>query len=369
MINFKSFTDSHNINSEGEFSFELLDKFKVIKNIEIFYPKTINDFENFIIDKEIIAINDIGRSFSGLKMLKMHFLLAKYRIKQVQIDQMGFYNEGHVLRRSFWMNLKYKLKRNYSHKLVVLLSNFGLIPKIQIKFTSSSKIIEIINNNFIKKILYKLKLFYARELMLVNSRSFDIFKNNKIEISEEKIVLLDLFFYHPEYMAVQGKPDKKKIEKHYYHLNKLINNLYAMYKKKIVICIHPKDNLEHKKKYFPNLDIVQYKNRESIYKAFLVLFFDTSAIVDAILLKKKILLLISNFAPKNVSKIGLDMIRRSGILKVNIEDELNADKNKFLSKLDSTKENYSNYIKSYIAPDGENLGYEKIIKTLKERFF
>ena len=33
------------------------------------------------------------------------------------------------------------------------------------------------------------------------------------------------------------------------------------------------------------------------------------------------------------------------------------------------KNNYANYINSYIAADGNNLGYEKIIKILKERFF
>ena len=54
---------------------------------------------------------------------------------------------------------------------------------------------------------------------------------------------------------------------------------------------------------------------------------------------------------------------------MNIEDELKIDKNKLLSSLDDAKKNYSNYIKSHIAPDGNNIGYEKIIRTLKERFF
>ena len=124
-----------------------------------------------------------------------------------------------------------------------------------------------------------------------------------------------------------------------------------------------------KKKYFPNLNVVQYESRKNIYKAFLVLFFDTSAIVDAILLKKRILCLISNFSPENTTNFGLDFVNRAGLLKINIEEEIKVNKDKFLSKLDDAKDNYSNYIKSYIAPDGNNLGYEKIIKILKERFF
>ena len=46
-----------------------------------------------------------------------------------------------------------------------------------------------------------------------------------------------------------------------------------------------------------------------------------------------------------------------------------AKKDDLLLQLDNAAEKYSNHIKTYIAPDGDNLGYEKIIKTLKERFF
>ena len=45
-----------------------------------------------------------------------------------------------------------------------------------------------------------------------------------MEISENKIVLLDFNFNQPEIIAFEGNFDEKKIEKHYYYLNKLINN-------------------------------------------------------------------------------------------------------------------------------------------------
>ena len=142
-----------------------------------------------------------------------------------------------------------------------------------------------------------------------------------------------------------------------------------MYNKEAIVCLHPTDNLELKKKYFPNLEVVQYQTMENVYKAFLVLFIETSAIVNAILLKKRILSLISNFLGENVINQGSMWVRKVGLLNINIEDEIKIDKNKLLSKLDDAKNNYTNYINSYIAPDGNNLGYEKIIKILKERFF
>ena len=74
---------------EKEFSHEIDNKFKFPNNIEIFIPKTIKDFEDFMIDKELIAINTIARSLSDLKI---NFLLGRYPIKQIQIQNIGFYN-------------------------------------------------------------------------------------------------------------------------------------------------------------------------------------------------------------------------------------------------------------------------------------
>jgi hypothetical protein len=121
---------------EKEFSYEVDNKFKVPNNIEIFIPKTTKDFKDFMIGKELIAINNIGRFLSHFKI---NFLLGRHPIKQVQIQNIGFHNTSSKwLNSSFWNNLTFKLNKYYGHKLYVLLSNFGLVSKIQIRFTSSS---------------------------------------------------------------------------------------------------------------------------------------------------------------------------------------------------------------------------------------
>ena len=94
-----------------EFSHEVDNKFKFPNNIEIFIPKTIKDFEDFMIDKELIAINNIGRFLSDLKI---NFLLRRYPIKQIQIQNIGFYNTNtKLLNISFWKKLTYKLNKYY----------------------------------------------------------------------------------------------------------------------------------------------------------------------------------------------------------------------------------------------------------------
>ena len=138
------------------------------------------------------------------------------------------------------------------------------------------------------------------------------------------------------------------------------------------MCLHPNDNLELKKKYFSDFEVVQYQTRENIYKSFMVLFFESTAIVDAIILKKRIIAIMSNVMDENQIKGVSHYVEELGIEKINIEDDVIVDtnnKNAFLLKLDKATKNYSNFINSYVAADGSNLGYEKIINTLKSRFF
>ena len=64
----------------------------------------------------------------------------------------------------------------------------------------------------------------------------------------------------------------------------------------------------------------------------MVLFIETSSIVDAILLKKRILTLFSNFFSKTINNFGQDFAARAGLLQINIENELKTDKNILMLK-------------------------------------
>ena len=345
-----------------------LDKnFRIPKNMEFVNPKNVSDFDNFMKGKELIAINVIGKELNNLKV---HFLLARYKIKQIQISNIGNL-QAYAKKKFFsWRTWIYKLDHDFSHKLVVFLSNFKLVPKIEIRFFTNSNILKNSKIGFVNKILKRFNLLYAKELILINSRSFDLFKEYKFKIDESHIVLLDVDLEHRERINFYGHESSINVERHYFYLNKLLQKLSNLYNKKIVICIHPGADLEKTKKYFPNYEVVQYKTREYIYKAFIVLYFLTGAIVDALLLKKRIISLYSNYnTDLSILTSGLKESITCGILRMNIENEKKIDKDKLLQQLDNCIKNYSNYIKSDIVPDGDNLGYKKMIRILKERFF
>ena len=61
---------------------------------------------------------------------------------------------------------------------------------------------------------------------------------------------------------------------HFKELNIFLKNLSKTFKKKIVIALHPRDQLSKKKKIFKNLNFVKYQTPEYINKAFLVVFFE-----------------------------------------------------------------------------------------------
>ena len=260
---------------------------KLQNNIEFFQPLDENDFKKFMFDKDIIGINIFGRT---LKELKAHFLLKKYNIKQIQISNFGNLQTQIVpIKNTLWKAWIYKFQHDFGHKLTVLLSNFGMVSKIDIRFVSNQ---ELINNlkltKGIKSFLFKkFNLFYCKKHILVNSNSYDIIASSKPTIREEKIVLLDIMFDHEERIAMGSNLVAKDTKDFHFRMKKLLNYLSKVYKKKVVVCIHPKDNLNKKKKIYSNYKVVKYVTKKNIFKAFLIIFFDTSAITDAILLKKK----------------------------------------------------------------------------------
>ena len=342
---------------------------KLPNNIEFFQPLDTNDFKKFMFDKDIVGINTFGRTF---KELKVHFLLKKYNIKQIQISNIGNIQTQVVpIKNTYWKAWIYKFQHDYGHKLTMLLSNFGMVSKIDIRFVSNK---EIINNlkstKGIKNFLFKkFNLFYCKKHILVNSDSYDIIASSKPTIKEEKIVLLDIMFDHEWTIAMGSNLVVKDTKGFYFRMKKLLNNLSKVYKKKVVVCIHPKDNLNKKKKIYSNYEGVKYASKENIFKAFLVIFFDTSTITNAIFLEKKIIVITSNVMDKNQISVALDYHHKAGITKINLEDYSIKNKKELLHKLNKAKKKYSKYNKKFLVPDGKNFGYKKIIKIVKNNFF
>jgi hypothetical protein len=351
-------------NKDNNFDHTAKKFFKLPKNVEFFNPKNSLDFDRFMEQKSLVALRLFRDDFS---LIKIQLLFKKYNIKQVSIANAGnVQNTLKSIKGFFWKGFLYKLEKRYAHKLIVLLSNLKIVPKIEIKFLTNSVIAKYTKK---KNIFNYLRLSFVRETILVNSRSFDIFKNDTPEVNENQIVLLDEMLNTPQWSRFRDPIHSDKINEHYFKLTKLLRTLSNMFDKEIVICLHPKDNLDLKKKYFEGFRVVQHKTKENICKSFIVLFFESSAIIDAFLLRKKMITIASRAMDQNQIDCGMHYCKEAGIIKINIDQNLNFEKEDFLKQLEEATKKYSHYINNYIAPDDQQLGYKKMIKILKERYF
>ena len=364
LVNFKLFKDIRTSSDPSEISEDDKKNYNLGNKVEIFKPKNNSDFKNFMIDKNIVGINNIGRY---LTEIPLHFLLSKYKIPQVQVSFVGNIQIDQMQYKNVFKSIIYYIHKNISFKLITLLSNLFIVPKIDIRFTSLKSLVK--KPSLFRKCIEFLNLPYIKNYVLVNSRSYDLALENKNNLSEEKIVLLDFMVNNGENRAIRGDLPKEDFDNHYKYLIKFLKKIEFLFKKKIIICIHPRDNYSEKKKIFKDFEVIQFKTGENILNSFLVLFFDSSAIIDAIILKKRIITLQSDFLGKVMKGASDKYKNQVGILQFNIkDDEKINDKEELVKILNKNINNYENYISKNIKPDTNELGYKKIIRILKEKY-
>ena len=78
-----------------------------------------------------------------------------------------------------------------------------------------------------------------------------------MEINDSLISVLDEQLNEPQWLRFRKKIEDNEIEAHYKKLNSYLKKLSSILNKKVIICIHPNDDLEYKKKF---LEILKLQN-------------------------------------------------------------------------------------------------------------
>ena len=129
---------------------EQLNKINIPSNFILFNPKTFREFSEFLIDKDILVINNLGKT---IKELKIHLFLKYKNIKMIQISNIGYPNHQPSImnfKKNMILSLKYFFDRIIFKKILILFSNIGLVAKNEIRFLSNKITLERIENNPIK---------------------------------------------------------------------------------------------------------------------------------------------------------------------------------------------------------------------------
>ena len=96
--------------------------------------------------------------------------------------------------------------------------------------------------------------------------------------------------------------------------------------------------------------------------------FDTSAVVDAPILKKKIIGLWSNFLDENQIEHSKTYPNEIGYPRINYVKNINISKKKLEKMFKNSNKNYKKYISNFHCFNSKISGTDEIIKILQKRF-
>ena len=348
-------------------NFNIGKKIRYPKNLKFFNPKNFNELNKFCENKKIIAISNINRDFNDIKI---HLLLNKLNIRQVIVS-----NFGHIQGPGAFSSAKGFLKdfffKKFPQRLVILLSIFNLVPKVDIRFESRRDKFNWGNKNiydYIGKVIPFFELKYTKKFIRINSLIYDFKQSNpKKNVSSQYIVLVDTNINHKDAVRSQGKIGKKKIKVSYKKDNIFLDELSRLYKKKIVVYINTSCNLDEIKSYLnKNILVKKYQTQKYIFKAFIVVFYDSTAITDAIFLKKKIISLENHYMGQIRVKDIQQYPKKVGIRKFVLDKDKISNKKEFLEDLDNRVRFYDKYIRDNLSTRDNTTGMDKVISIIKK---
>lgn len=325
-------------------------------------------FLSLISNKRVIGIDTVAKK---LKYFKERTMLNKSNIYLIYIMNIGFLSnevsfDNKVL---ILKNMHIKIKTYLAKFIFRILILINIFPKTYLYFESRRKIVNKFNNNFIRKIVNKFSFFgfllNYKKIILINSNAFENFKNSKIKKKENFILFLDGNYDHKDLLAREGKRLLNNQKKYLDYLNNYLSFISKIYKKKIEIALHPSSNLKKYKKIFPDFKISKGETDVKIYKSSLVIFHESSSVIDAIILNKKLL----SFQTKI---LGEYLFNRINYYKTNLHiPSISIDEIKDLKIINSSiikkklniKNNYlKKYINDNLIADGHTIPSDKIIK-------
>ena len=273
---------------------------KRLKKFKLKWPSTEKEFLSYFDHKKTIIINVIPKHFA---YLKIHLLLRKVRAKQIIISNVGQIQGGWAgFKNKYNLNyLKILMNNRFCPLLISFLSNLKLIPKIDIRFLSNKAFLNSIKRSKVKNFFYENNFFHTKKIIQINSKFYDEYKEKKIRLSQRYITHLDVDLNYKNKIYKNKKFEKEITDKHYYHLNIFLMKLQKIFKKEIIVSIHPKYNLRFIKKKLQKFRVVKYKTRKLIQNSFLITDFGSSSVIDGLVLKKNIISLISPYIINSIN--------------------------------------------------------------------
>ena len=164
-------------------------------------PNNLKELKSILKKENLILMYCLN---NDLKYFFINFVISIIGVKKFVVSNLGYnpenfnYHEKQKLIEKISIFLKLRFYYYFIRMLILL----KIIPKIDYFFESSSYVINSINNGIKKKINNRFKwldLSYYKNVIKINSRSYDYILKNKSSISEDYIVFIDgMLFEHKD---------------------------------------------------------------------------------------------------------------------------------------------------------------------------
>ena len=333
---------------------------------------TSKEFLKFFKNIDLVAIQFLGKN---LKYFRIHYLLKKSNTKNIMIMNLG--NFGN--RQTIEWNIKHLFSayKHYYEKgfyyLFRILTILNIFPKIDLLFECNKETINAHNSGISRKFenfFPFFKISYFRKIEKVNSIFFDHFIENKekfIKGNNNTILYIDTPLNHGDRVSREGNIKKEIMEKYYKNLNNFLKKLSKLLDMKVVVCLHPKNRSI--KSFFEDFTISNEPTINMIPSSEIIVFSLSSAVLNAVMYKKRIINVKSNFLGDYLSKINSKYAKALELLSHDIDKEFLLSKEDSLKKMDSSILKYDNFINNRLQSDGTEISRIKIVKKIKENFF
>lgn len=370
--NFGSFTivnfSNFNLNKYyNESNHEIFDK-KDNDNIKFFYPRNKIEFNNFINNKNILAIDGLGKK---LKDFKIRYLINKKEVRLILISNLGNISNEILGKKNSNKEKFYNIQNFFVKKIYRFFVLTKIFSPIFLYFESRKDIVNnCLQNKKIKleKLLPFLNISYFVNVFQINSKIYDSFKKNKYKISEDNIIFIDGNYKHEDHI-IRENINVSSIKNRYFEKLKIsLEKIGNIFNKKVEICLHPSSDFNEYQKFFKNFSISQYKTQERIFSASAVIFHESSPIIDAIYLKKKIIALETDLFGTYFSN-RIDLYKKElNLFSVKLGEDFKLTKDKILQNCNISVSKYDNYINKNLYSDSDELGEDKIVRVLQNYF-
>ena len=362
IVDFYKYSQKNNKKTINEELFKK--KFK--DKIHFFYPRNKYEFYEFIENKHVIALDSLGKDFNAFKI---RYLINKRNIFIILLSNLGFLSNEKIgtldLSKKNKFQFYYKILNKYIYRTLILLNFF---PKTFLYFESRKKIVDKFNNNRFTKMFKKFPklgfLINFLNVRRINSDAYENFIKLKKRGKENRIIFIDGNYKHPDIIK-REQLDLHKVRNEYFKLlsNKL-TMLEKIFKKKIEICLHPSSDLKVYKKNLQKFKISKGKTREKVFDSYMVIFHESSAVMDALIAKKKILILETNiFGNYLLSR----MLMYKSLLKlpsIDMHSKKKLSKKDIINKYLKTKKYRDQYIKDNLIFRNNELPSISFVNTI-----